>query len=58
MAFETCASAGCHENPEALTPFNRGLRPGVAEDCLACHAAHEWVVDGDDCTACHTDMIT
>ena len=58
MAFETCASAGCHESPEALTPFHRALRPGVAEDCAACHSAHDWVVDGDDCTACHTDMIT
>jgi hypothetical protein len=56
-AAETCASAGCHEMPESLTPFHRGLPDGVADDCMECHTAHTWVVDGDDCTACHTEPV-
>jgi hypothetical protein len=55
-AFATCATAGCHEAPETLTPFHRGLDAGVVDDCSSCHSAHAWVVDGDDCGACHTAM--
>jgi len=55
-AFESCTSAGCHEDPELLTPFHRGIEHETAEDCAACHTAHQWIVDGDDCAACHTNM--
>jgi hypothetical protein len=55
QAFATCSSTGCHDAPETLTPFHRGLPAGVLDDCARCHSAHTWVVDGDDCTACHTD---
>jgi hypothetical protein len=27
------------------------------EDCSACHAAHEFRVDGQDCLACHQDIF-
>lgn len=54
--FETCTDAGCHSNPEALTPFHRGLDHGVLDGCSTCHSAHVWVVDGSDCRACHTEL--
>jgi hypothetical protein len=55
-ALETCASAGCHSDPEALTPFHRGLHEGVVENCATCHSAHDFVADGADCRSCHTDL--
>ena len=55
-AFETCASAGCHSDPAALTPFHRGLEHPAVEDCAACHSAHDFVADGGDCRSCHTDL--
>ncbi|MDZ7780824.1 MAG: hypothetical protein U5R14_12965 [Gemmatimonadota bacterium] len=56
-AAESCASAGCHTDAEALTPFHRGLDEGVASDCMYCHQAHDFHVDGDNCLACHTDIF-
>jgi hypothetical protein len=29
----------------------------VLEDCVGCHEAHTFVVEGDDCVACHADII-
>jgi hypothetical protein len=52
-AVESCATAGCHESLEALTPFHVGLDDSVASDCLYCHVAHDFRVDGQDCLACH-----
>lgn len=56
-AADTCASAGCHTDPESLTPFHRGLDEGVAADCLYCHQAHDFQVDGENCLACHQDVF-
>jgi hypothetical protein len=55
-AFESCTSAGCHENPASLTPFHRGLHAGALENCAMCHTAHGWVVDAADCRSCHADL--
>lgn len=56
-AVRTCTGAGCHDgNLTALTPFHRGLNHGVIDDCSVCHKAHDFVVDGEDCTACHVDL--
>jgi len=55
-AFATCTSAGCHEAPEAATPFHRHLRTGVLGQCSSCHSAHGWVVDGSDCRSCHRSL--
>lgn len=52
-AFGSCEQAGCHTEPEALTPFHRGLPGGVVADCATCHEAHEWVVEGGSCESCH-----
>jgi len=56
-AAETCATSGCHTDPAALTAFHRGLDPGVAQDCLYCHQAHGFRVDGSNCLACHQDVF-
>ncbi|MDX1647495.1 MAG: hypothetical protein R3304_10155 [Longimicrobiales bacterium] len=56
-AVETCTDAGCHDGDlAALTSFHRGLNHGVIEDCSTCHEAHVFIVDGEDCRACHTDL--
>jgi hypothetical protein len=52
-AFETCSS--CHMQADTLTPFHRGLAPGVLESCSQCHNAHTFHTEGRDCVACHTD---
>lgn len=52
-AFQSCASAGCHERVDTLTPFHRGLEPGVLQNCARCHDAHEFHAEGQDCRACH-----
>ena len=56
-AAESCASAGCHTDAEALTPFHRGLDEGVAADCMFCHQAHGFQVEGENCLACHQDIF-
>jgi hypothetical protein len=56
-AANTCASAGCHTDAESLTPFHRGLDQDVAADCLYCHQAHDFQVDGENCLACHQDVF-
>ena len=56
-AGETCTDSGCHDGDlAALTPFHRGVSHGVIGDCSVCHEAHVFVVDGEDCRACHTDL--
>jgi nitrate/TMAO reductase-like tetraheme cytochrome c subunit len=56
-AAETCASAGCHDSAEGLTPFHEGVADHVGVDCLYCHQAHDFAVDGSNCTACHTRIL-
>lgn len=55
-AGASCATAGCHDRSEELTPFHRGLHTSVMTDCVACHRAHVFRVDGNDCLSCHTDI--
>jgi hypothetical protein len=57
-AYETCTSAGCHSDPESLTPFHRGLHSDVIANCATCHVAHEFEVDGADCRSCHQDNLS
>ena len=54
QAVQSCASGGCHSQPDTLTPYHRGLDPGVLENCVACHAAHTFRVHPQtDCMDCH-----
>lgn len=56
-AVESCTAAGCHDgNLAELTSFHRGLHHGILGECSTCHEAHGFVVDGEDCQACHTDL--
>lgn len=55
-AVETCATSGCHENPEELSPFHRGVPHAAIEDCATCHVAHDFRPVGTDCLACHQDI--
>jgi hypothetical protein len=49
--------AECHAPTDELTPFHRGLRREVAEDCVGCHSPHTFRVEGEDCVACHADIV-
>jgi hypothetical protein len=55
-AQQTCATAGCHTDPDTLTAMHRGLGPGVLEECAACHQAHDFRNVASDCITCHTDI--
>jgi hypothetical protein len=56
-AFETCATSGCHARADTITPFHRGLRAGVLENCAQCHEAHTWHVESDQCLTCHQGIL-
>jgi nitrate/TMAO reductase-like tetraheme cytochrome c subunit len=56
-AVQTCAIGGCHDDPDALTPFHRGLHGTSAEDCTSCHNAHDFSLTGDNCVSCHQDIF-
>jgi hypothetical protein len=58
-ARATCTAAGCHDRPEQLTPYHRGLSSGVLSNCVGCHDPHDVVVPGGgaNCTACHTPGV-
>jgi hypothetical protein len=58
-ARATCTAAGCHQRPEFLTPFHRGLSPGVLSNCVGCHDPHAVEVPGGgaNCVACHTPGV-
>ena len=54
-AWDTCAGSGCHEDPQSLTGFHRGVHSEEAvPDCSQCHQPHTWELDGTDCMSCHT----
>jgi hypothetical protein len=55
----TCSGSGCHERPELLTPFHRGLTPGVLSNCVGCHDPHDVEVPGGghNCVACHVPGV-
>jgi hypothetical protein len=52
-AVESCARSECHTEVDQLTPFHRGMQPGIVEDCTYCHQAHDFAVDGTRCLDCH-----
>jgi hypothetical protein len=58
QAVQSCANAGCHAQPDTLTPFHRGLNPGVLDNCVECHQAHTFRIHdgGRDCLDCHEDI--
>jgi nitrate/TMAO reductase-like tetraheme cytochrome c subunit len=55
-AWKSCTKAGCHTQPDTLTPFHRGLPPGVLESCQTCHKAHDFSLNGNDCGSCHKNI--
>ena len=56
LADESCASSACHADADTLTPFHRGLAPEVAGDCVGCHRAHTFLVEGENCASCHGNI--
>lgn len=56
-AAGSCATVGCHENPRTLTAFHQGLSPEIGADCLHCHTAHDFALDGSDCASCHEGIV-
>lgn len=55
-AFKTCAESQCHVSPGKLTAFHRGLGGHSLDQCGACHQAHSWKVNGNNCIACHKNI--
>jgi Ni/Fe-hydrogenase subunit HybB-like protein/Fe-S-cluster-containing dehydrogenase component len=55
-ALKSCTGAGCHTRPELISPYHRGLRPGVLQNCIGCHPAHDVRIPGGgaNCNFCHT----
>ena len=58
QAVQSCATGGCHAQPDTITPYHRGLEAGVLENCLSCHEAHDFRIhgEGQDCLSCHSDI--
>jgi nitrate/TMAO reductase-like tetraheme cytochrome c subunit len=58
QAVESCATGGCHAQPDTLTPYHQGLDPGVLDACTTCHEAHTFRIHGaeSDCLSCHEDI--
>jgi hypothetical protein len=54
-AVQTCA--GCHEGSEELTIFHTGTHAPIHAECMACHSAHSWTVQGSDCLSCHETVL-
>ncbi|MEN8143866.1 MAG: hypothetical protein ABFS14_02850 [Gemmatimonadota bacterium] len=58
QAEATCAAAGCHAGADTLSAFHVGIDSAALEGCLGCHDAHLWTAPGDNCSACHADILT
>jgi hypothetical protein len=56
-AVQSCAVAGCHDEPADSNAFHVGIEPEVYENCSECHTAHDFHAEGQDCLACHTDIF-
>lgn len=56
-ASGSCTAAGCHDDAAEVTPYHVGLDEAVAQDCLYCHQAHDFQIDGANCVACHQDVL-
>ncbi len=52
-AVESCATSGCHAQPDTLSAHHRGISEAVLSECLQCHKAHDFALDGSDCASCH-----
>lgn len=55
-ARQTCVNVGCHEVVEEESDFHIGINAETLQDCVSCHGAHDFEVDGSDCTSCHSDV--
>lgn len=53
-AVQSCTN--CHTQPESITPYHRGLDPGVIDNCTTCHEAHSFQAHGGRCLDCHSDI--
>jgi len=51
-----CATAACHSDVRAITPYHRGLEAPIIANCLNCHQAHDFSLNGSDCASCHEGM--
>jgi len=55
-ARQTCVNVGCHEVVEEESAFHVGLEQPILQDCVACHTAHDFALDGSNCAGCHTEV--
>ena len=55
-AASSCATVGCHDNVRSITPFHVGIDAPTIANCLNCHRAHDFGLNGSDCSSCHEGM--
>lgn len=56
-ALATCTTAGCHDAPDEIDDDHHRWDAIELDDCVQCHEAHTFEVDGEDCLACHDDIL-
>ena len=56
-AVRSCATSGCHSQPDTLSPMHRGLRAGALQQCTECHKAHKFAIQETQCLDCHKDIF-
>jgi len=56
-ALRSCQESDCHALPETIEDEHHQWESIRLFDCTKCHEPHRWRVDGEDCTACHADLL-
>jgi nitrate/TMAO reductase-like tetraheme cytochrome c subunit len=56
QAVGSCATVACHENVRSITPFHVGIPAPTISNCLNCHQAHNFELNGSNCAGCHEGM--
>lgn len=56
-AIKSCDAAGCHSDPEEIDDDHHRWESVDLADCQQCHTAHDFRIDGEDCLACHKEIL-
>ena len=53
----SCTDALCHGFPEEVEDRHHQWEEVDLDDCVQCHAAHTFRIDGSECLDCHDDIV-